>query len=67
MGGETKPNARRTKGRTCLKCDSPLPDSTRRIPRLFCSLRHAATGVLMTVIVVFLLVVRLSHLWVLFD
>ncbi|MFF8989559.1 hypothetical protein ACF09H_06270 [Streptomyces sp. NPDC014983] len=56
---------RRTKGRTCLKCDDPLPE--RRIPRLFCSWRHAAAGALTTVFVAIVLVARISHLWALFD
>ncbi|MEV6838678.1 hypothetical protein AB0N17_29900 [Streptomyces sp. NPDC051133] len=68
MGGETGArSARRAKRRTCLKCDGPLPESTRPVPRLFCSWRHAASGALMSVFIAVVLIARLSHLWALFD
>ncbi|WP_330458110.1 hypothetical protein OIB37_15100 [Streptomyces sp. NBC_00820] len=44
MGGETEARGAAEAGcRTCLRCDNSL--RTRRIPRLFCSRRHAAESV----------------------
>ncbi|MBW8702402.1 hypothetical protein MBT84_22630 [Streptomyces sp. MBT84] len=52
MGVEIRAQgATEAKSRTCLRCDNPLP--ARRIPRLFCSPRHAAQAAFAALLFVF--------------
>ncbi|WP_405446933.1 hypothetical protein OG350_11750 [Streptomyces achromogenes] len=50
MGGGER--ARGAGRRTCPKCGKPLPESPRRIPRVFCSRRHAGEAAFLTLLVV---------------
>lgn len=52
MGGEIQAQGATEAGsRTCLRCDNTLP--ARRIPRLFCSPRHAAQAAFAALLFVF--------------
>lgn len=61
-GGHRAHGAQEAKGRTCLKCGEPLPESRRWIPRLFCSRRHAAEAAF-TALLVVLAIVRALRWW----